>query len=357
MKQLCPNRLDYLDNIKWFLAIIVIFHHSLDKSKLLYLQYYTSFNDITAFNQSFFMDLFFFISAYFLIPSILKKGRYAFNKDKIIRLGGAVLIGSLIVNYVSSKLEFGSRFSSSSFWSYYYTHFTNLQWHDLMGVTWFCWALLIFTLIWSLLIKNSNIQNKNDEPLPSFFKIIAFCLIMLPINYFAIELNHKVDGSDLGFFSIKWFPTYIASFIFGIKSYQNNWLEKINLKYAIFGLILCLFFFDGTITHFLLGLTFVGDDSYDFFRTPCAIGMILFLLYIFKRFFNHSNRVTKVLACASFPAYVVQFIFLNSLFKSIPPAVSWNPWVITLVIGVISVICSFTIGIILYRLPFFKRIF
>ena len=46
------------------------------------------------------------------------------------------------------------------------------------------------------------------------------------------------------------------------------------------------------------------------------------------------------------------FIFLNSLFKSIPPAVSWNPWVITLVIGVISVICSFTGMILPYVFEF-----
>lgn len=166
-------------------------------------------------------------------------------------------------------------------------------------------------------------------------------------------LNKHLGEGFLGFHLIKYFPTYIAAFILGNKASQNNWLNKIDFKNGIFGFIMFVFFYclelDLALYH--------GLDNDAIFRTFCAVGMILFLLYIFKAFFNRTNKVTQVLARASFPAYVVQYIFLWALFKFLQPALLWNQWVITLVIGVISIISSFILGIILYRLPFFRRIF
>ena len=153
------------------------------------------------------------------------------------------------------------------------------------------------------------------------------------------------------------FPSYIAAFMIGIRAYQNNLLDKINLRYGLFGLILFSFGFYSIVFSHFIASSISTDESFRILRTFCAVGMILFLLYIFKKYFNHSNKVTKALARASFPAYVIQFVFLNVFFKFIAPGLNWNPWLITLFVGALAVICSFTVGMILYRLPFFKRIF
>ena len=153
MKKNINSRLDYLDNIKWFLAIIVIMHHSFDHFRGVYPKYGDVFGFICAFNQSYFMDLFFFISAFFIIPSFLKKGKNSFNKDKMIRLGGAVLITFWLVEPFSDIYKFwGTKTILDSFIGYLsstdrWIPIGNLQWGDFMGVTWFCWTLLIFTLI------------------------------------------------------------------------------------------------------------------------------------------------------------------------------------------------------------------
>ena len=47
------------------------------------------------------MDLF-FISAFIIL--LLKKGKSAFNKDKMIRLGGAVLIYVVTMDLILSKI-------------------------------------------------------------------------------------------------------------------------------------------------------------------------------------------------------------------------------------------------------------
>ncbi|ASK78897.1 hypothetical protein CF386_07460 [Paraphotobacterium marinum] len=355
MKKPRQKRMYYLDNIKWLLAIVVIFHHSFDFLKNKFTSYYIGFDTVNAIDQSYFMDLFFFISAFFIVPSFLKKGKAEFNKDKIIRLGGAVLITILLVmpiQYDSIKEYLGTK---SSYLSYLYTQTISFQWGTFMGVTWFCWTLLVFTLIWSQFTDKKSIQEKSDKPLPSLIKIIVFCLIMIPINLIALKVNGILGDGFLGFHYIKYFPTYIAAFILGIKAYQNNWLDKIDFKYGLFGLVIFLFFISGISN--LTSFSFNISNSFEILRTPCAVGMILFLLYIFKTFFNHSNKVTKVLARASFPAYVVQFIFLGLMFKFVLPHLSWNPWWIAIFIGAVATIASFILGIILYCLPIFRRIF
>ena len=95
----------------------------------------------------------------------------------------------------------------------------------------------------------------------------------------------------------------------------------------------------------------------EYMRTFNAIGMILFILYIFKAYLNLSNPVTKVLARASFPAYVVQLLFVFPLIYYISAYLTWNPLFIVLVEWIIATICAFVLGIILYRLPIFRRIF
>ena len=114
------NRMQYLDNIKWVLAIIVIMHHSFDYFRNVYSTHYDAFSHILCFNQSYFMDLFFFISAFFIIPSFLNKGKSVFIKDKFIRLGGAVLIGSILVNSIKGLILYSDKITLSGFISWYY---------------------------------------------------------------------------------------------------------------------------------------------------------------------------------------------------------------------------------------------
>jgi len=353
------NRRHYfLDNIKWFIAITVIFHHSFDHFQNVFPSYRQAFNLILGINQSYFMDLFFFISACFIIPSYVKKGKNSFNKDKLIRLGGAVVITLLLIDPINDVVKFlGEKTILQSYTGYLissdrWNTIIDLQWGNLMGVTWFCWTLLIFTLIWSRFSQKDNLQGVQNKLFPSLSKITLFCLVMVPINSIAVMLNQHLGDGFLGFHLLKYFPTYIAAFYFGLQAHKYQWIEQINFKHGIYGLIIsflvwCLIIFG----HLKI------DYTYSIFRTFMAVGMIMFLLYIFKLLFNRSNRFTKELSRASFPAYVVQFIFLNYLFNWVAPKLTWNPWMITIVIGATATLCSFILGMILVRLPYFNKVF
>ena len=361
MQKIQKQRQYFLDNIKFFLAIIVIFDHSFDYFKNVFPSYHQVFNAICGFNQSYFMDLFFFISAYFIIPSYLNKEEKYFIKDKVRRLGGAVIITLFIIDPITDVIKFFGKTTILQSYTGYLTAndrwntIVSLQWGSLLGVTWFCWALLVFTIIWCLFLDKSNLIHIKKKPFPSFIKIILFCLMMVPINSFAIMLNNHLGNSFLGFRLIKYFPTYVAAFYFGLQAHKHDWIKQITFKHAIYGLIMFSLVFWGIFFH-QFGYKRI-DDPYAIFRTFMAFGMIIFILYIFKNLFNYSNRFIKELTRSSFPAYVVQSIFLCFLFQWVAPKLTYNPWAITIIIGTISTIFSFILGIVLVRTPYFNRIF
>ena len=87
----------YIDHLKVILTVLVILHHTFitygAPGGWYYFQKTTSeaakvpMTLFVAVNQSFFMGLFFFLSAYFIRPSYEKKGAAKFVKDRLIRLG------------------------------------------------------------------------------------------------------------------------------------------------------------------------------------------------------------------------------------------------------------------------------
>lgn len=103
------KRYDYLNNTKWVLTIIVILFHSAMTASLddigfnlppvqESMQYqYTILHTFVQLNASYFMSLFFFISAYLVLPSFEHKGAGKFMSDKLKRLGLSTLMTLLVI--------------------------------------------------------------------------------------------------------------------------------------------------------------------------------------------------------------------------------------------------------------------
>jgi len=144
----------YIDNLKVLLITLVILHHVLNTYGAEGGWYYWQKTThpaasipmvvLITINQSFFMGLFFFLSAYFIPSSYNKKGAVRFVKDRLLRLGLPLVFYSFILSPVLIYLVdyFGKG-----------QHITFLQFlggfHDWIdfGVLWFVAALLLFTCL------------------------------------------------------------------------------------------------------------------------------------------------------------------------------------------------------------------
>lgn len=109
------NRLAYIDNLKALIIILVVIVHVavtysgigswfyIENKPLSNISFY-SFLFFETFNQAFFMSMFFFIAAYFIPPSLDKKGAKKFIKDRLFRLGVPTIIFIFIIFPVVLKI-------------------------------------------------------------------------------------------------------------------------------------------------------------------------------------------------------------------------------------------------------------
>jgi glucan biosynthesis protein C len=109
-----PARLFHLDNLRLYLTILVILHHTaiaygavgdwsivdpaVDDISPVFLTFFT------AVNQSYFMSAFFLLAGYFTPRSLDRKGRASFIKDRLIRLGIPLLLFTTIILNINEYL-------------------------------------------------------------------------------------------------------------------------------------------------------------------------------------------------------------------------------------------------------------
>ncbi|KJF83262.1 acyltransferase family protein [Photobacterium angustum] len=351
------NRYDYLDNIKWILTIIVILHHaagvaggkpvgynlpSVEPSMVYQYDLLLLFQGI---NQSYFMSLFFFISAYFVTSSLERKGQRLFINDKFIRLGIPVLISLVVIN------PFIDNGFISNFADFFKTGNIDL------GVTWFCWTLIVFSIVYSIVVNNkAMVEKRIDSSFPAVWIIIVFAFILIPLNYIFLYLQNVGGYNLMGFRSLGNFPAYIAMFYLGIQAYKYQWLDKLTVKHASVGICMWLF---ALITVFYLHAinSEYASSSYVLIRGFTAIGMSMFVLYVFKTFFNNNNYWTKRLSRTAFAAYVFQYIALYSVAKIYQPLMTQTPLINFVVVGIPSVIIAFALSGVICKTPKLKEIF
>lgn len=137
------TRFYYLDDLKTFLTVVVVIHHCLgafNGTGNLGLSVGNFNNPLQVFtmsililSQSYFMSLFFFVSAFLIPSSLARKGSQAFLADRFKRLGPPALAYSLIIGALLSVLC--TAFGRGESW--------NLNMNA--SVTWFLFYLLIFS--------------------------------------------------------------------------------------------------------------------------------------------------------------------------------------------------------------------
>ncbi|MCF6765534.1 acyltransferase family protein [Thiotrichales bacterium 19S3-7] len=360
------KRYHYLDNIKWVLAILVIIHHAAGAAGLDPVGFnlpqvitenqwqYDILSNLQGINQSFFMSLFFFISAYFSYPSLLKKGSSRFILDKLKRLGIPVLITVFIITPIVAYL--GPKHASYIEVLTFYVSllkFANMQ----LGVTWFCWTLIVFNLLFlighSLVTSKNQSQKTKQKQIPTIFLILLLATVMIIFNAIGLYLQNLLGEDFLGFHDLKYFPMYLVMFYLGVKAYQYQWLDQISFKHAFAGILMWLIAY-AFLIKILSGYHLNG---YVLSRGFTVFGLCLFIIYSFKVLFNTTNKMTEILARSSYAAYVIQVIPLVIFISILRLFMTEIPLVNFVIIAIPSVIFSFILGYIICKSPILKRIF
>eukprot|EP00956_Cyclotella_meneghiniana_P024091 scaffold48051_cov43-Cyclotella_meneghiniana.AAC.4 len=216
----------YINNLKIFLTFVVIIHHSFTTFEGRWpgiVSMGTNTNPtcwgmiigriFTITNDSYFMNLFFFYSGYFVPKSIDTKRRHDFLFDRVKRLG---IPFTVYVYVLGPYVELG--LASLLF----NTPFPKMM--QNAGTTWFNNQLMIYSVVYALAC-GPDWTTKVKCP-----SLLGFLMIGTTIGLFSGILMLFFPATDF-FFTVPkfWqdFPSYPLYFFGGVIAQRNAWMEKI----------------------------------------------------------------------------------------------------------------------------------
>ena len=314
------TRLLFIDNLRIVLTALVVLHHLAitygAPGGWYYNESQAEFPAIipmamfVASNQAFFMGMFFFISAFFIVPSLQRKGTKRFISDRLIRLGLPTLLFYFLVSPFTVFIR--DRFIEHQDISF--VELLQKGWGMSFGPMWFVEALLLFTVVYLLFRK---LISKIKLSFPSTLQIILAALTV-GLGQFLIRIEIPVGVShEFTNFQFPFFLQYVFLFPLGIIAWQNNWMDAVNSKmgwrWFVFAQVLILVGFP--ILFILGGATEMGTGAfmggltwqcfaYAVWEQLLCFALIIGLLGIFKKRLNRQGEFARQLSGSAYGTYV-----------------------------------------------------
>ncbi|GCE31626.1 hypothetical protein KDA_71100 [Dictyobacter alpinus] len=356
-----PTRLFFVDHVRVTLTILVILHHLAITYGALGPWYYQeptkdplSAGILTFFmliNQSFFMGLFFLISAYFTPGSYARKGPRTFLKDRLLRLGIPLLVFSLLINPLLLMFSFKVPFSL-----------------NLMGTgpLWFVTALLMFDCLYVIfrqISKGRSMQMFQQTHKPLTFKSVLAFTLFLAVFVFITRLWFPFGWSiPVINLTISNFPQYISLFIVGLLAahrgwFQNtpSWIGKVGLWKALGStlILLPLAIISGPAA-FTGGLHW-QSFVYGLWESIMGVGMASGLLILFRQRHNRQGRIGRWLSQQTYAVYCIHapmIVCIGILLSSL----HLYPLLKFALVSLVALVLCFGCADLLRRIPAVRRI-
>ncbi len=368
------SRLAYLDNIRILLITCVILHHcaityGADGGWYRHEVAYDAlgpvaklvFSLFTSVDQAFSMGFFFLLAGYFTAPSLARKGSGHFMGERLVRLGIPLAAFALLL----SPLTIGiARLGETGGTLYDGFHWVYAMGHYECGPLWFAQALLLFSFLYVLLsglVGKIATRPAAPPPFPSNAVLLG-AAVATGLIAFALRFDFPVGRSFSGM-NIGYFASYAVLFFAGCRAARGRWLEKVPPRSALIWALITL---AAIAANPLLSGLFSGCGPasggwnamafcYAMWEPFVAWGLILGLLWGFRKFLNRAGPLARHLARSSFTVYIVHAPVLVTV-SMLARGWAADPLCKWIVVGALSCIGSWLLASILVRLPGFRRV-
>jgi glucan biosynthesis protein C len=368
------TRLFYLDNLRIYLTILVIFHHAalayggaggwgikdpaVDDISPIFLFFFN------AVNATYFMSAFFLLAGYFTPRSFERKGSKQFLIDRLIRLGIPIAIyTTMLVNINEYMLDVYYRDGPYS---------VKIEYDP--GHLWFLQALLVFAAIYAIFraladrsATKKSIQLYRDRFPPD--AILFLCIGILTVLTFIEHLVFPVGKAIFLNFQTGYFVHYTFCFYIGVLAYRGDWFRHLPKaqarRWGILSLVVIPLFF----VMMVLGGALEGEENLAKFtgglhwqsfavslwQTFLLVGIIVFLLYFFRERLNQAGPMAKSMAANVYTVYIIHqtvLYALNILLLdiNIPTILKF------FIAGLIAVPVCFLLSSLIRRIPYARRV-
>ena len=233
------NRLYFLDNLRAFVVILVVVLHS----SITYMAYAPEWWYVLDPNNSEIftllvllidvpiMPILFFLSGYFALPSLHKRGARLFLKDKFIRIGLPWIFGALFLAPLIAYLIYFSRGVPMSFLDFWRTDF----WGPLFqqSVYWFLGVLLLMFVVLAWVDQSGDRLRGPQRIVRPSGKVFAAFIALVSAAFLIISLSFSPDAWWHNYFLVYQptrVPLYIGYFALGIYADRRGWFTADGYK-------------------------------------------------------------------------------------------------------------------------------
>ncbi len=283
------KRLDYIDNLKWVLIVLVIFHHAGqaygDGGDWAYVpsnpgEYVEGLWRVFSLNAGFLMGLFFLISGYFAPGSYDRHGFKGFLRGKLFHIGIPLVFLFVFISVLAGVPE--------------------------IAHGWYLLMLLIFSLFYGLFrhLSGGNLIFKPEgNGFPDLLMLLTSAVVLSVVEYFtrqAYPQDYWVTLSTVRLFEPAHLPQYVLMYVLGIYSYRRNLFENLSDQTGV----LCLA--AAAVIAFLMLFGFSSFDGCNWwaYESIFCISISFGLVWLFRRFMNFSNVFTRWCSAQEYGSYI-----------------------------------------------------
>ncbi|MFB0533639.1 MAG: acyltransferase family protein [Anaerolineae bacterium] len=336
------SRLFFIDHLRAALAILLVLHHVAMVYGGIQPFYYFEppFNDPLAglialvfvlFNQAWFMGAFFLLAGYFTPGSYDRKGLGSFLKDRLLRLGIPLILFIFVLSPISWIGVYQMPTSLTGItpprtWQAWQARYPKLIGD---GPLWFVAMLLIFTFGyagWRILTRNRTSSSMSRSSPPSYLGIGIFILALALVSYLIriiVPLGESVSlfVYFLSFPTIAYLPQYLSFFVLGTVASRHDWFRTLPSSMGVVGFVIAVVaavaLFPIAFISLLMSLENASQQLppfgygtwqsavYALWDSTFAVGMVLGLIPLFRRFFNGQGRFGRFLSQHNYTVYII----------------------------------------------------
>ncbi|MFG2594442.1 acyltransferase family protein [Streptomyces sp. NPDC048462] len=335
-------RLGWLDTLRIALIVMVVAHHCAQAYGPADWWYVEAgprsdfLATLSALDGTFFMSLFFFVSAYFVPASYSRRGGGSFVRGRLLRLGVPVLIGALTL-VPALMYAYYTRYRGYpdiSFPRYFADVYLGLgerpadwsgpSWPDLQfGHLWFIQNLLAYSLLYALCraaVRSVRRSPATDTAALAPRRVLGhLALLALTVVLtgatFAARVRYPLDTwvPFLDFIQVEpaRVPQYAGFFVLGILARRGDWLVRLPARTGRVWLWAglagsCLLFAVGADAPFFgAGGADGASLLWSAYDSLLCVALCTGLLVFFREKARWNTRFSRSLAGDSFAVYVI----------------------------------------------------
>lgn len=323
-----PGRLEYIDNLRWVMIVLVVSMHAAVTYSHLGSWYFMEapkpgtavtvvFATYQIWLQAFFMGLLFLVAGYFVPAALERKGFGLFVRDRAVRLGVPALIFMFVVHPVTVYwlIRTFADPARPSLARAYLGYLISGRFLSGSGPMWFALALLLFSATYATSWKlRPGVPKHGPDGLPGDRQVIALALLM-GLCTFVVRIFQPM-GTNILNMQLCFFSQYVLLFWLGIQARRQDWLGRIPSSFGRRWLALALWAGGAGWAALVFGLLKTHSESqlgggltwqsaaFSFWESFFCVGVCLGLLVLFREKFNHQNGLTRWLSDNSFAVYL-----------------------------------------------------